>query len=147
MAKVGLEVLAFVKATPGVEAPDLQYHFIMGLYRDHGRKLIKRHGFMSYYNASRPESRGEITLRSAYPCVAPAIQPNYLSTENDRRLLREGLRISREVFRVVDASIMPRLVSGNTNAPTIMIAEKAANLMLADSRVAALARPVLELVR
>jgi choline dehydrogenase len=191
----GLESGAFLKSRPDLETPDLQLHFIAALMYDHTRKKADRHGFMAHVCQLRPESRGYISLRSSDPLDAPIIQPNYLEAEEDRRALREGVRLAREVFaqeafdpyrgpelmpgahiqrddqidafvrktaetiyhpvgsakmgkdkdsvvdaelrvygveglRVVDASIMPALVSGNTNAPTIMIAEKASDLIL-----------------
>ena len=191
-----LETGAFLPSRPGLSRPDIQIHAVLGLMRNHGKVAADGDGFSLHLCQLRPESRGRIDIASADPFADPLIHAGYLATQEDRRVLREAVRIGRDVasqaaldpyrgdelapgpsvrsdaevdawvrataetiyhpvgtcamgaegdphavvdaelrvrgvdgLRVVDASVMPRLVSSNTNAPTIMIAERAADLI------------------
>ena len=190
-----LQAGAFVKSREGLDRPDVQLHFVNAVAFNHANDPANQDGFMIHACQLRPESKGTIGLRSADPFDTPMIDPNYLASEEDRRVVREGLKIMRDVIgqdafkpyrgpemspgdsvktddeidtfirqnaetiyhpvgtvrmgtdagapldgqlrvrgveglRVVDASVMPTLIGGNTNAPTIMVAEKAADMIL-----------------
>ena len=195
------EAGAFIISTLGAATPDIQYHFIPAQVVDHARTLLDGDGVTLHACCLRPQSRGEIRLASTDPLAAPVIDPNYLASDYDLKILVDGIRRGREILaapafkpflgeerlpgpslysdaeltefirataeteyhpvgtckmggdpmavvderlrvrgidrlRVIDASIMPTVVSGNTNAPAIMIAEKGADMMLTDAGTA-----------
>jgi len=197
----------FVKSDPSLEVPDLQLYFSPLSYStapQGKRPLMSPDPYPAVrlgFNPTKPTSEGWISLKSSDPFESPKFVGNYLSTEEDKKVMISGMHLMRKflktkamrdiveeelspgsdfnddksfmdfarseggtVFhqcgtcrmgkdisssvvdeslkvhgidglRVVDASIFPRITTGNTNAPSIMVGEKAADIILAEQKI------------
>jgi choline dehydrogenase len=193
----------FTRSDSDQERANLQYH-VQPLSLDRfGEPLHTFPAFTASVCNVRPTSRGIVRLRSGDPADAPVIKPNYLATDEDRRIAVSAIRLTRRIaaqpalapfhpdeylpgpavrndddaalakaagdigttifhpvgtakmglasdpmmvvddrlrvagierLRVIDASVMPSITSGNTNAPTMMIAEKGAAMLREDAK-------------
>lgn len=89
---------AFVRSAPGVEHPDIQFHFLPIAVRYDGKSSAGGHGFQAHVGPMRSQSRGTVSLRSPDPREKPAIRFNYMSCEQDWAEFRRCIHAAREVF-------------------------------------------------
>ncbi|GGW36153.1 choline dehydrogenase [Gemmobacter lanyuensis] len=92
------ESCAFIRSKPGVDYPDIQYHFLPIAVRYDGKAAAEGHGFQTHVGPMRSVSRGSVSLRSADPRVTPKILFNYMSHESDWDDFRRCIRLTREII-------------------------------------------------
>ena len=92
------ESAAFVRSKPGIDYPDIQYHFLPAAIRYDGKAAAKGHGFQAHVGPMRSKSRGSVTLRSSDPFEKPKILFNYMSHPDDWVDFRHAVRLTREIF-------------------------------------------------
>ncbi len=92
------ESCAFVRSAPGIDYPDIQFHFLPVAVRYDGKAAAKAHGFQAHVGPMLSKSRGSVTLRSADPREKPVIRFNYMSHPDDWTEFRHAIRLTREIF-------------------------------------------------
>ena len=202
LAMISSPAALFARTRPELATPDVKCSISPFSAERPQDGLHKWSGFTMIAYQLRPDSRGEITLKSANPADPPAVRPNYLTAETDQLTIVAGLKLCRQVLaharmahfiaseflpgdevrsdaelldyarrrggtvyhptstckmgtdamavvdpelrvhgiaglRVADASVMPTVISGNTNAATIMIGERCADFLRLEARLAA----------
>ena len=89
---------AFLRSQPDVTHPDIQFHFFPVFFGENWIPNPSRNGYRLGAGPMRPESRGTVRLASANPNDSPLINPNYLATDHDCLVMREGLKLGRELL-------------------------------------------------
>lgn len=99
LAVFPMNAQAFLKSTPDLDRPDLQFYMFPVALGTGEQDLFKPifHGYSIHWALLRPRSRGRVFLRSADPMQPPAILHNYLADPDDRRLNLAGLRLARQI--------------------------------------------------
>ncbi len=89
---------AFLRSTPETSHPDIQFHFFPILFGPNWIPDPAKNGYRLGAGPMRPESRGTVRLATNNPDDAPLIDPNYLATDKDWFVMREGLKLGRELL-------------------------------------------------
>ncbi len=105
MAVGATEATLFARVTPGAEEAEVQFQFINFSLSPGGGYILPKHpGFMFNFGQCRPDSRGELTLRSPDSDDKPVIRANYLSTPGDRHVMLAAARVARILGRTAPFS-------------------------------------------
>jgi choline dehydrogenase/4-pyridoxate dehydrogenase len=114
-------VTAFLKSRPDVALPDLQLLMTAAPFgaTPYLRPFTTpfKDGFACRIVMLRPESRGRVLLASADPSALALIHQDFLATESDRRILRDGVRLFREVART--SALAPFIARELTPGPEV----------------------------
>ena len=89
---------AFLRSSPVVTHPDIQFHFFPVFFGENWIPDPAKNGYRLGAGPMRPESRGTVRLASNNPDHTPLIDPNYLATDHDRFVMREGLKLGRDIL-------------------------------------------------